>query len=33
MNQTPNLFTDGKAYERLIGRWSRLAGEKISRLA
>ena len=20
------LFTDGKAYERLMGRWSRLAG-------
>jgi ubiquinone/menaquinone biosynthesis C-methylase UbiE len=28
MNQTPNLFSDGKAYERLMGRWSRLAGEK-----
>jgi ubiquinone/menaquinone biosynthesis C-methylase UbiE len=24
----PNLFGDGKAYERLMGRWSRLAGEK-----
>ena len=24
----PNLFADGKAYERLMGRWSRLAGEK-----
>jgi SAM-dependent methyltransferase len=23
-----NLFADGKAYERLMGRWSRLAGEK-----
>jgi ubiquinone/menaquinone biosynthesis C-methylase UbiE len=29
MNQPPqNLFTDGKAYERLMGRWSRLVGEK-----
>jgi SAM-dependent methyltransferase len=28
MSQTPNLFTDGKAYERLMGRWSRLVGEK-----
>ncbi len=28
MNEAPNLFTDGKAYERLMGRWSRLAGEK-----
>jgi SAM-dependent methyltransferase len=25
---TPNLFTDGKAYERLMGRWSKLAGAK-----
>jgi len=22
MNDTPNLFGDGKAYERLMGRWS-----------
>src|SRR6516165_6345019 len=28
MNEAPNLFADGKAYERLMGRWSRLAGEK-----
>src|SRR5215831_21258706 len=28
MNETPNLFVNGKAYERLMGRWSRLAGEK-----
>jgi len=28
MSEAPNLFTDGKAYERLMGRWSRLAGEK-----
>jgi len=28
MNQAPNLFDDGKAYERLMGRWSRVAGEK-----
>jgi len=28
MNEAPHLFVDGKAYERLMGRWSRLAGEK-----
>jgi SAM-dependent methyltransferase len=28
MSGAPNLFNDGKAYERLMGRWSRLAGEK-----
>jgi ubiquinone/menaquinone biosynthesis C-methylase UbiE len=28
MHEAPNLFADGKAYERLMGRWSRLAGEK-----
>jgi SAM-dependent methyltransferase len=29
MNEQPgNLFTDGKAYERLMGRWSQLAGAK-----
>jgi ubiquinone/menaquinone biosynthesis C-methylase UbiE len=28
MSEAPNLFTDGKAYERLMGRWSRLAGEE-----
>jgi hypothetical protein len=28
MAETQNLFDDGKAYERLIGRWSRIAGEK-----
>ena len=33
MNAPPNLFADGKAYERLMGRWSQLAGGKISRLA
>jgi SAM-dependent methyltransferase len=27
MSQTSHLFTDGKAYERLMGRWSRRAGE------
>jgi len=27
MSQTSDLFTDGQAYERLMGRWSRLAGE------
>ncbi len=26
MSQQQNLFADGKAYERLMGRWSRLAG-------
>jgi SAM-dependent methyltransferase len=28
MSEAPNLFADGKAYERLMGRWSRLVGEK-----
>jgi SAM-dependent methyltransferase len=28
MTEAPNLFADGKAYERLMGRWSKLAGEK-----
>ena len=27
MRQTSELFTDGEAYERLMGRWSRLAGD------
>src|SRR5262249_32935930 len=27
MNETPNLFADGKSYERLMGRSSRLACE------
>jgi ubiquinone/menaquinone biosynthesis C-methylase UbiE len=27
MSEAANLFTDGKAYERLMGRWSRVAGE------
>src|SRR5271156_2254412 len=27
MSETANLFVDGKAYERRMGRWSRLAGE------
>jgi ubiquinone/menaquinone biosynthesis C-methylase UbiE len=27
MGQADKLFTDGEAYERLMGRWSRLAGE------
>jgi SAM-dependent methyltransferase len=26
--EAPNMFADGKAYERFIGRWSQLAGEK-----
>jgi SAM-dependent methyltransferase len=25
---SPQLFSDGKAYERLMGRWSRLAGDQ-----
>jgi SAM-dependent methyltransferase len=28
MSEAPNLFNDGNAYERLMGRWSSLAGEK-----
>ncbi len=28
MTEAPNLFNDGKAYERLMGRWSQIAGEK-----
>jgi ubiquinone/menaquinone biosynthesis C-methylase UbiE len=27
MSETDRLFTDGAAYERLMGRWSRLVGE------
>lgn len=27
MSEAPGLFADGKAYERLMGRWSRLAGD------
>jgi ubiquinone/menaquinone biosynthesis C-methylase UbiE len=27
MSQTVPFFADGDAYERLMGRWSRLAGE------
>jgi SAM-dependent methyltransferase len=27
MNEAPNFFMDGSAYERHMGRWSRLAGE------
>jgi len=26
MNDVPQLFSDGQAYERLMGRWSRVAG-------
>jgi ubiquinone/menaquinone biosynthesis C-methylase UbiE len=26
MSETPQLFSDGQAYERLMGRWSQLAG-------
>ena len=26
MSQVPAMFTDGEAYERLMGRWSRLVG-------
>ncbi|MEA3025964.1 MAG: hypothetical protein QOF91_1249 [Alphaproteobacteria bacterium] len=28
MSEAQNLFTDGKVYERLMGRWSRLAGDQ-----
>ena len=28
MAEAHKLFTDGEAYERLMGRWSRLVGEK-----
>ena len=28
MSDVANLFGDGKAYERLMDRWSPLAGEK-----
>ncbi len=27
MGQADKIFTDGEAYERLMGRWSRLVGE------
>jgi ubiquinone/menaquinone biosynthesis C-methylase UbiE len=27
MAEAPNFFTDGQAYERLMGRWSRAVGE------
>jgi SAM-dependent methyltransferase len=27
MSKTSDLFTDGEAYERMMGRWSRLAGQ------
>ena len=27
MGQAEKLFTDGEAYERLMGRWNRLVGE------
>ena len=26
MNEAPSLFADGAAYERLMGRWSQIAG-------
>jgi SAM-dependent methyltransferase len=28
MSESAAMFSDGKAYERFMGRWSRLAGEK-----
>jgi ubiquinone/menaquinone biosynthesis C-methylase UbiE len=28
MNASPITFNDGKAYERMMGRWSRLAGDQ-----
>ena len=27
MSDTPTQFNDGTAYEQMMGRWSRLAGE------
>jgi hypothetical protein len=27
MGEAEKLFTDGEAYERLMGRWSRIVGE------
>jgi SAM-dependent methyltransferase len=27
MSEAPGLFNDGQAYERMMGRWSRLAGD------
>ncbi len=27
MTETQSFFTDGEAYERMMGRWSRAAGE------
>jgi SAM-dependent methyltransferase len=27
MNDAPNLFSDGKAYEQMMGRWSQVAGK------
>ncbi len=31
MHQSPEMFTDGQAYERVMGRWSRLVGEQFLR--
>jgi SAM-dependent methyltransferase len=31
MPQSPEMFTDGALYERLMGRWSRLAGDQFLR--
>src|ERR1700712_3790026 len=28
MTDAANLFTDGKAYERFMGRWSKLVGQQ-----
>ena len=28
MSEAPTQFADGKAYERLMGRWSQLAGKQ-----
>ena len=28
MSEAPALFSDGNAYERFMGRWSRLAGDQ-----
>ena len=33
MSENEKLFTDGEAYERRMGRWSRMLGEALPRMA
>ena len=33
MSEAPALFSDGKAYERLMGRWSQVPGSEVTRQA